>query len=179
VASLTSLLILGGVRSGKSHYALERAQTLGGRIAFLATAEALDPEMAERIARHRRARPADWLTVEEPVEIASALRGLMGRADVVVVDCLNLWVSNLVCRDEASGDESFLLALMEELVKVVKARPYRLILVSNEVGMGVHPETLIGRGFRDCLGLVNQHVSAACDEVVLMVAGLPLWLKRP
>ncbi len=177
MASLTSLVILGGVRSGKSRYAQERARILPGRVAVLATAEALDPEMAERIACHRRARPADWLTVEEPLEIVSALRGLMGRADVVVVDCLNLWVSNLVCRDEAS-DESSLLALTEDLIKVVEARPYRLILVSNEVGMGVHPEAPIGRRFRDLLGQVNQHVTAACDEVVLMVAGLPLWLKR-
>ncbi len=177
MASLTSLLILGGVRSGKSHYALERAQTLGGRIAFLATAEALDPEMVERIARHRRARPADWLTVEEPVEIASALRGLMGRADVVIVDCLNLWVSNLVCGEETGESSLFIRA--EELVKVVGARPYHLILVSNEVGMGVHPEAPIGRRFRDLLGLVNQQVAGVSDEVVLLVAGLPLWLKSP
>ncbi len=175
MVSLTSLLILGGVRSGKSHYALARAQALPGRVAFLATAEALDPEMAERIARHRRARPSDWLTVEEALDVASALRGLMGRADVVVVECLNLWVSNLLCRDE--GDESSILAGTEELLKVVEARPYHLIMVSNEVGMGVHPEAPIGRRFRDLLGLVNQRVAQVCDEVVLMVAGLPLWLK--
>ncbi len=178
MASLTSLLILGGVRSGKSRYALERAQALPGRLAFLATAEALDPEMAERIARHRQARPADWVTVEEPLEVATALRGIEGQADVVVVDCLNLWVSNLLCHEKAL-DEALLLARLEELLKAVEIHAYHLILVSNEVGMGVHPEAPMGRRFRDLLGLTNQRVVAVCDEVVLMVAGLPLWLKRP
>ena len=178
MASLTSLLILGGARSGKSRYALERARTLPGQVAFLATAEALDPEMGERIARHRQARPADWLTVEEPVEVASALRGFEGRADVVVVDCLNLWVSNLMGGSE-TGDASSFHGHIEELLKVMNARLHHLIVVSNEVGMGVHPEAPLGRRFRDLLGLVNQRVAEVAGEVVLMVAGLPLWLKRP
>ena len=178
MVSLRSLLILGGVRSGKSRYALERAQSVPGRVAFVATAEAGDPEMSERIARHREARPAGWLTVEEPVELAAALRGLHGRADVVVVDCLNLWVSNLLCRD-ASSDDPALIARIEELCKIIETRPYHLLIASNEVGMGIHPESALGRAFRDLLGLANQRVAAACDEVVLMVAGLPLCLKTP
>lgn len=178
MAAFASLLILGGARSGKSAYALERARALGGRTAFVATAEPLDPEMAARIARHRRGRPPDWATVEAPLDLASALETLDGKADTVVVDCLTLWVSNRLLRDPALLEER-LLAEAGRLAARVTRPPYALIVVSNEVGSGVHPETALGRRFRDCLGLVNQTLARAAHEVVLLVAGCPTWLKRP
>jgi len=144
-------------------------------VAVVATAEALDAEMAARIARHRRERPASWLTVEEPLELGEALRRLVGQADTVLVDCLTLWVSNQLQRGLA--DES-VVAGAEALSKFLGERPYSLILVSNEVGQGVHPETADGLRFRDLLGVVNQTVAQAAHEVVLMVAGLPLTLKE-
>lgn len=171
----SSLLVLGGARSGKSRYALARAEASGGRVAVVATAEPLDRDMAARIERHRRERPPAWLTVEEPLDLAGALRRLAGRADTVLVDCLTLWVANHLkrgLRDEALG------ANAEALARILDERPFRLILVSNEVGQGVHPETPAGLRFRDLLGLVNQRVAAAADRVVLMVAGLPLAVKH-
>lgn len=170
----SSLLILGGARSGKSRYAVAQALAGGPRVAVVATAEALDADMVARIARHRRERPAAWLTVEEPVELVAALRRLADKADTVLVDCLTLWVANQLQRGLA---EDAILAGGEALAKFVDERPYSLILVSNEVGEGVHPETASGLRFRDLLGAVNQTVAQAADRVVLMVAGLPLGLK--
>jgi adenosylcobinamide kinase/adenosylcobinamide-phosphate guanylyltransferase len=175
-AGPSSLLVLGGARSGKSRYAVARARALPGRIAVVATAEALDADMAARIARHRRERPASWLTVEEPLDLPGALRRLGDRADTVLVDCLTLWVSNLIQRGEP--DEA-VLEQADGLAKLVAERPFSLVLVSNEVGLGVHPETATGLRFRDLLGAVNQTLAAAADEVVLLAAGLPLALKRP
>jgi len=169
-------LVLGGVRAGKSAYAVARAMALGERVAFVATAEPLDPEMAARIARHRAARPPGWTTIEAPLALAEALADLAGKADVVVVDCLNLWVANLLGRGPAPTDEA-LVAAADRLAAVAARRPFHLVLVSNEVGWGVHPETATGRRFRDALGLVNQAMARAADEVVLLVAGCPLWLK--
>jgi adenosylcobinamide kinase/adenosylcobinamide-phosphate guanylyltransferase len=172
------VLVLGGVRAGKSAYAVERAAGLGERIAFVATAEPLDDEMAARIARHRAARPPGWTTIEAPVALAEAVAGLQGKADVVLVDCLNLWVANLLDRAPELADEP-LRAETGRLVELALRRFASLIFVSNEVGWGVHPESAIGRRFRDALGLVNQAVARAADEVVLLVAGCPLWLKVP
>ena len=174
IVAPASILILGGARSGKSRYALRRVQASGGRVAVVATAEPLDPEMAARIARHRRERPASWHTVEEPLELVAALRRLAGSVDTVLVDCLTLWVSNHLQRGLA--DESALVNA-EALANFLAERPYAMVLVSNEVGQGVHPETASGLRFRDLLGVVNQTVARAADEVVLMVAGLPLAIK--
>jgi adenosylcobinamide kinase/adenosylcobinamide-phosphate guanylyltransferase len=175
VSRSRTLLILGGVRAGKSAFAVARAAERGERVAFVATAEAGDAEMAARIARHRAARPPDWTTVEAPVELAGALADLEGKADAVVVDCLNLWVANLLGREPALTDEQ----LLARTAGLLPRRSFELILVSNEVGWGVHPGTAIGRRFRDALGAVNQAVAAGADEVVLLVAGCPLWLKTP
>ena len=172
------MLVLGGVRAGKSAYAVERAAELGERVAFVATAEPLDAEMAARIARHRAARPPGWTTIEAPVALADAIAGLEGKADVVLVDCLNLWVANLLGQAPGLADEP-LQAETGRLTDMVLRRFASLVVVSNEVGWGVHPETAIGRRFRDALGLVNQAVARAADEVVLLVAGCPLWLKVP
>ncbi|MBI4609071.1 MAG: bifunctional adenosylcobinamide kinase/adenosylcobinamide-phosphate guanylyltransferase [Candidatus Rokubacteria bacterium] len=169
-----SVLILGGARSGKSRYALEMARALPGPTAFVATAEALDAEMASRIQRHRAERPAAWLTVEEPLELEAQLRRLVGHARTAVVDCLTLWVANRLLQEPV--DEP-ILAEAAALAKLICERQYHAIVVSNEVGLGVHPETAAGRRFRDILGLVNQTIAASVDQVVWMAAGLPVTLK--
>jgi adenosylcobinamide kinase / adenosylcobinamide-phosphate guanylyltransferase len=131
--------------------------------------------MAERIDRHRRERTGGWRTVEEPVKLLSALGALAGGdAATVVVDCITLWLANLQLGGE-SDDQ--ILAEVAALVRLIAARPFDLTLVSNEVGLGVHPDTPAGRRFRDLLGHANQRLATVCDRVVLMVAGLPLVIK--
>jgi len=169
-------LILGGVRSGKSRQALllATASPSGRRTGFLATARADDRDMARRIARHQADRPTGWCTVEEPYEIAEACRRLTDRVDVIVLDCLTLWVSNLLLRGDLPDD---VLAATDALAKLVSERRVSIIIVSNEVGSGVHPPTEIGVRFQDTLGGVNQRLAAAADRVTLMVAGVPLLIK--
>jgi adenosylcobinamide kinase/adenosylcobinamide-phosphate guanylyltransferase len=171
-----TVLVLGGVRAGKSAFAVARARAHGGRVAFVATAEAGDEEMAARIARHRAERPQAWRTIEVPLALVSALTALEGEAEIVVVDCLNLWIANLINKRPELTDID-LLAEAAQLEAVARRPRFALILVSNEVGWGVHPATELGRRFRDALGLVNQAVARAADEVVLMVAGCPLVVK--
>jgi len=168
-----SLFILGGARSGKSRLAITGIPHRG-RIVFVATAEARDAEMARRIERHRAERPRHWRTIEEPLELVSRLSQLEGTCDSVIVDCLTVWVSNRLLRgdlDDAILDEAAALA------RLIGRRQSNFTLVSNEVGTGVHPETALGLRFRDLLGTVNQRIAAACETVVLMVAGLPLTVK--
>jgi adenosylcobinamide kinase/adenosylcobinamide-phosphate guanylyltransferase len=141
---------------------------------FLATAEAHDADMARRIDRHRRERGQGWRTVEEPFALGRALRALVGTTDSVVVDCLTLWVSNRQLRGD---QDELILDEAAEIARLVAARRFDLVIVSNEVGAGVHPETAAGLRFRDLLGMVNQRLAAAADRVVLMVAGLPLTIK--
>jgi adenosylcobinamide kinase/adenosylcobinamide-phosphate guanylyltransferase len=170
-----SLLIVGGARSGKSRYAVQRFSP-DARIVFVATAEARDEDMLKRIARHRAERPPCWSTVEEPFDVVSRLSSLDGAYDGVLVDCLTLWVSNLLLRGDR---DDAILGKAEELAGLIARRRSSLTVVSNEVGEGVHPETATGLRFRDLLGSVNQCVAAACDTVVLMVAGVPLTVKAP
>ncbi len=170
-----SLLIVGGARSGKSRFAVERLSP-DARVVFVATAEARDEDMAKRIARHRAERPQRWSTVEAPCDLVSRLRALEGVYDWILVDCLTLWVSNLLLRgdrDDAVLDEA------EALAGLIGRGRSSFTLVSNEVGQGVHPETAMGLRFRDLQGSVNQRVAAVCDTVVLMVAGIPLTVKAP
>ena len=169
-----SLLVLGGARSGKSRHALEQARQHGPRVAFLATARALDGDMASRIARHRAERPPRWTTIEEPHEVGAACRRAARSHDLVVIDCVTVWVSNLM---ERGDDDAMVLAAADGLAKLLRERLVSVILVSNEVGEGVHPPTELGRRFRDLLGLVNQRLAAAADRVTLMVAALPLTVK--
>ena len=170
-----SLFIVGGARSGKSRFAIERFSP-DDRVVFVATAEARDEEMAKRIARHRAERPSRWSTLEEPIELVSRLRDLAGRCDGVIVDCLTLWVSNLLLRGER---DDAILERADALAGLIRNRRSSITVVSNEVGEGVHPETAAGLRFRDALGRVNQQVAAACETVVLMVAGIPLTVKAP
>jgi adenosylcobinamide kinase/adenosylcobinamide-phosphate guanylyltransferase len=172
----SSHLILGGARSGKSRFAvgLQSART---RVAFVATAQAGDADMAQRIARHRAERPKHWLTVEEPYELVRALDRLSGQSvEAIIVDCLTLWVSNRLLRGES---DQAIFAESERLAGVLSRQRPDVVLISNEVGQGVHPETAAGLRFRDLLGLVNQRIAAVCDQVTLMVAGLPMTLKSP
>ncbi|MEX2223784.1 MAG: bifunctional adenosylcobinamide kinase/adenosylcobinamide-phosphate guanylyltransferase [Candidatus Rokuibacteriota bacterium] len=172
----SSHLVLGGARSGKSRYALEQASRQGGRVAFLATARALDGDMAARIARHRAERPGRWTTLEEPQDVVAACRRAAAAHDLIVVDCATVWVANLM---ERGDDDAAVLAAADDLAKLLRERLFSMIVVSNEVGEGVHPPTELGRRFRDLLGFVNQRLASAADRVTLMVAGLPMTVPKP
>ncbi len=169
-----SHLVLGGVRSGKSRYALDQARQLRGKVAFLATARALDGDMAARIARHRAERPSTWTTIEEPHDLPAACRRAARAHDAILADCATVWVANLM---ERGDRDAAILAAADDLAALLRERLVTMIMVSNEVGQGVHPPTELGRRFRDLLGMVNQRLAAAADRVTLMVAGFPLVLK--
>jgi adenosylcobinamide kinase / adenosylcobinamide-phosphate guanylyltransferase len=175
------ILLLGGARAGKSSYALrlaaERERLSGNKVCFIATAQALDEDMSERIARHHAERPPHWVTIEEPYEIDEALRQTTD-AGVVIIDCLTLFVSNWLLRhgDEQQCEET-LRQITGRFLELAGSRRQTIICISNEVGLGIVPETRLGRNFRDLLGRVNQDFARAADEVYLLVAGLPLPLK--
>lgn len=170
----SSHLVLGGARSGKSRYAVEQAAQSGARVAFLATARAVDGDMAARIVRHRAERPARWTTLEEPQDLVAACRRAAAAHDLIIVDCATVWVANLM---ERGDDDTAVLAAAYDLAKLQQERLVSLLIVSNEVGEGVHPPTELGRRYRDLLGVVNQRLASAADRVTLMVAGLPLTVK--
>ncbi len=171
-------LVLGGVRAGKSGYAQRLASEGGGRVLFVATAQAGDPDMAARIQAHRRDRPPDWDTLEEPVDLVGALSGVANRYDTVLLDCLTLWVSNLLLRStDVDSSRAGILTETEWLLDVYRRGNASWVVVSNEVGLGVVPPTRLGRVFADELGRVNQLVAAAADDVYFMAAGLPMALK--
>lgn len=168
------ILVIGGCRSGKSSFALDYANEHFQHKVFLATCQALDGEMERRITRHREARGPDWTTVEEPKKLKEALESLRAQDDVVLIDCLTLWVSNLLMDGET---EEQILLHTENLVKLMKKVPQSIIAVSNEVGSGIVPENKVARTFRDIAGLVNQRVAACSDTVVLTIAGLSHVIK--
>lgn len=168
---MSSLLVIGGVRSGKSRYAQARAETTGLRKVFIATAQALDDEMRERIARHRADRGPNWQAVEAPLELAEAIATQNAPDSVLLVDCLTLWLTNMML---AERDVS---AAVDRLTAAIAEVKGQLILVSNEVGWGIVPDNALARRFRDEAGRVNQRVAAAVDEAQLLVAGLPIRLK--
>ena len=168
------VLITGGARSGKTTFALKQGAegAGGGRKVYIATAQALDQEMAERIARHRKKRGGAWETVEEPVHLDKAVRECAS-ASVMVIDCLTLWLSNLLCgRLGVEEAQARLVAALGAL-----EGPVRAYVVSNEVGMGIVPENDMARLYRDMAGRLNQAVAHVADEVYLMVSGLPLRIK--
>src|SRR5689334_18381057 len=169
------VLIVGGVRSGKSRYAQQLAAT-GERVAFIATAEDRDEEMAQRVARHRAERPSTWTTIEAPVEISDALLSCHGKFDTIVIDCLTLWASNLM--EHEQQDAQRVAPHIDRLVRTLSRISSTIILVSNEVGSGIVPDTEMGRFYRDVLGSINQRVAAVADEVLLLVAGCPLVVKQ-
>jgi adenosylcobinamide kinase/adenosylcobinamide-phosphate guanylyltransferase len=169
-------LILGGTRSGKSRYALNLAEQRSGPRLYLATAEAGDAEMAERIARHRRERGEAWDTQEVPLELAEALAAAQGKYRVILIDCLTLWLSNLLVGGRGGAG---LEAATARLMAVLGSGSTPMILVSNEVGWGIVPDNPLAREFRDEVGLLHQRLGEVADMVVLVVAGLPLILKSP
>jgi adenosylcobinamide kinase/adenosylcobinamide-phosphate guanylyltransferase len=167
-------LVLGGARSGKSSYSLELAGNFPAPRLYLATAEAGDEEMAARIAQHRRDRGEGWDTREVPLDLGGALTQAQGRYQVILADCLTLWLTNWLLR---GGDSAELKSVCLELVHILEKTATPTILVSNEVGWGIVPENPLAREFRDWAGWLHQLVAAAADLVVLMVAGLPMTLK--
>lgn len=158
---MTLVVYVGGARSGKSRLAVERARAEGAPVVFVATGEARDAEMADRIARHRAERPAEWQTVEEPLDLERALRDAPPGA-TVIVDCLSLWVAN-----GGRGDGA---------VEAAAARDGLTIAVTNEVGLGIVPDNALARAYRDDLGRVNAAWAAAADEALFVVAGRTLRL---
>ena len=170
-------LVLGGVRAGKSTYAQKLAAG-GSRVLFVATAEAGDEDMKGRIKAHRESRPADWDTLEEPIDLVSALTPLLPRYDIILLDCLTLWVSNLMLADSASESMRHNIPVAARgLLDLYGSGEASWVIVSNEVGLGVVPSTKLGRDYADELGRVNQLVAAEADTVYFMAAGLPLSIK--
>ncbi len=176
------ILILGGVRSGKSECALRLAETLGGRVAFVATAEPGDEEMAYRIAKHRADRPKSWQTIEAPRKVGEAISRQAARADVVLIDCLTLMTSNVLVQLPepwtAGVTEALIEVEIDELLAAYEGSNATWIVISNEVGSGLVPPYPMGRIYRDSLGKANQRLAARADQVTLMVAGLSLELKN-
>ncbi len=167
------VLILGGARSGKSGYAQKLAESSWRHPLYLATAQALDAEMAARIARHRRERNRRWRCVEEPLDLARVISRPPAGRDGILVDCLTLWLSNVLLQE----GKAKLKIRKKALLASLRRSPRGVILVSNEVGLGLVPDNKLGRSFRDQQGWLNQDIAAAADVVVLLVAGLPLVLK--
>lgn len=170
---MTTTIVLGGARSGKSAYAQARAEDAAGserRPIMIVTAQAFDHEMTDRIARHQADRDARWVTVEAPVDLVAAIAALRPD-DVAVVDCLTLWLSNMM------AVETDIEAACTALVAAAASCPATLMLVSNEVGWGIVPDNALARQFRDHAGRLHQHLTRVADEAVLVVAGLPLTLK--
>ncbi len=168
------IFITGGARSGKSRFAEELARQFSGPKAYLATAQALDEEMAERIRRHRENRPADWQTLEEPIQVAEGIQKQAERYQLILLDCLTLWVSNLMM---AGWDEAKILEEGDRLLEACRQAKCSLILVGNEVGMGIVPENAQARLFRDLSGFIQQNTARESDEVYFMVSGLPVKIK--
>ena len=164
------VLITGGARSGKSRRAETRAQNFPGRPVYIATAEALDIEMEERIGRHRARRGGDWIEREVPLDLAQALTETDG-GGARLVDCLTLWLSNLMHAGRDWSREADLLA------ETLRQQRSPVVLVTNELGLGIVPDNALGRAFRDAAGLLNQTVAAVADEVEFVVAGLPMKVK--
>lgn len=161
-------MILGGARSGKTTHALRLAEATPGGLVMIATAEALDAEMAERIARHRAERGPRWRTIEAPLDLAGALAEV-GPGETAVVDCLTLWLSNLMFAEQDVEQETEIL--------ITALAGHDVVLVSNEVGLGIVPDNALARRFRDEAGRLNQRIAAAADRVLFVAAGLPLVLK--
>ena len=179
----TLTLILGGVRSGKSRFGQELAHLLGGdRVLFVATAESRDDEMARRIDKHQQSRPKTWRTLEQPLRIGRAIDAFDSPQPVVLLDCLTLLVSNILFEIESDlsspegivAIENRMLKEIDELIHVVESREQHLIIVSGEVGMGLVPETPLGRLFRDLLGWANQRIAERATSTYMLIAGLPI-----
>jgi adenosylcobinamide kinase / adenosylcobinamide-phosphate guanylyltransferase len=175
------IFILGGARSGKSTFAQKLAQTAGNRVLYVATALVLDDEMERRVSAHKAARPAGWETLEAPDHLTSALQANPGPYDAILLDCVTLLLGGAFHKaEETAGELDYTRTaevIINDLVEAVESRPEPWIIVSNEVGMGVVPDSLMGRVFRDVQGRANQQLAAMADEVYFMAAGIPMKIK--
>lgn len=167
-------LILGGARSGKSHYAETRAIESDMDVIYIATAQALDDEMQSRIKHHQQQRPAHWHLIEEPIELLSVLKENANASTCILVDCLTLWISNQLCSDEHKYQIE---KNSESLARLLPTLTGKIIFVSNEVSMGITPLGEMSRQFVDESGRLHQRLAAVCDKVTLMVAGIPSQIK--
>ena len=180
-------MVLGGARSGKSTFAEKLAKKIGGKnVTYIATAQAFDQEMEERIAHHKTQRPVDWETIEEPTDIYQAVQRVDNN-QTILIDCLTLYISNLLLKENPEEDlelekkknlEEDIVENINQVLKYAEKKEIDLIVVSNEVGQGLVPSYKLGRLFRDISGRVNQYISDKADKVYLTVAGLPLDLKE-
>ncbi|GAB6157541.1 bifunctional adenosylcobinamide kinase/adenosylcobinamide-phosphate guanylyltransferase [Desulfotomaculum varum] len=178
------ILVLGGSRSGKSRFAENLAQQLGEKVLYIATATVYDEEMARRVQSHRSRRPAVWDTVEEPLQIIEVIQKQANRYHAMLLDCLTLWLTNLLLTDNmpdpgrtAPEQEKYILNKVTQLVEASRRCGSSVLVVSNEVGLGIVPETPLGRTFRDIAGSANQMIAHFADEVYFVAAGLPITLK--
>ncbi|WP_157217816.1 bifunctional adenosylcobinamide kinase/adenosylcobinamide-phosphate guanylyltransferase [Flavisphingomonas formosensis] len=167
----SSLFVLGGTRSGKSRYAQMRAEALAGDLVYVATAQAQDAEMRDRIARHQADRGPRWRTIEAPIDLAATVAAEARAGRVLLIDCLTLWASNLMFAERDAALETGLMA------EALRGAAGPVMLVSNEVGLGIVPDNTLARRFRDIAGRINQEIAAVADEVQFVAAGLPLRLK--
>ena len=173
------ILILGGARSGKSRFAQNLAGKLSGKVLFVATGGAGDEEMRSRIEEHEKSRPRTWHTLEAPVKIGERIPEQIGNADVVIIDCITMLISNLLVGEEDDKyKEEQVTTEIDQLIKCMDKLEVTFILVSNEVGLGLVPESRLGRFYRDLLGRANQLLAQRADEVYVMVAGIPVEVKR-
>ena len=170
----TKILVLGGCRSGKSAHALQLAENMGPRRVFVATCVPHDEEMQRRVERHQLERGDSWITHEVPLDLAGTIRKTGSSADVMLVDCLTLWLSNLLMEND---DEDRIRKAIRDLAEAVGSAACGVILVSNEVGAGIVPENRLARHYRDLAGWTNQAMAAACDRVIWTVAGIPVTIK--
>jgi len=167
--------IIGGCRSGKSTYAMQTAEKVPAeQKIFIATCVPQDDEMKQRVARHQRERSQNWVTVEAPLDLPEAILQNNRKGDVILVDCLTLWVSNLLIE---IGDENKIGDTISQLIKALEKATCPIVLVSNEVGTGIVPENKLARQYRDIIGLVNQAVAKTASKVIWMVAGIPVTVK--
>jgi len=168
------IFITGGCRSGKSQYALDYTNRHFHKKLYLATCEALDEEMVRRVENHKRRRGPEWWTIEEPVEIVDHIKGRGDGPEVILIDCVTLWLSNLLLRGDS---DSRIMEEVDRLVRALRETQMSSLIVSNEVGMGIVPVDPLGRRFRDLSGMANQKIAGEADCVVFMVSGIPMFLK--
>jgi len=181
------ILVTGGARSGKSSYAEQLAANAGTHIAYIATARALDPEMEDRIAKHRRQRPASWQTFEAPQSPSAIIADRGKQYEAILLDCLTVLITNRILTHPVDWDnpavaqlntiEADVMAEIEAIIKAAGANSTQVIAVTNEVGYGIVPMAPLARFFRDCAGRANQRMAAAADEVFLVVSGIPMQIK--
>jgi adenosylcobinamide kinase/adenosylcobinamide-phosphate guanylyltransferase len=174
-----TIFITGGARSGKSAFAEQMALRTGPDLCYLATAQSLDCEMDERISKHQQRRGDGWYTIEEHLDLAWTLKFYDGAFSVILLDCLTLWLTNLLLAgdEEDEGLEDAILDKVQQLAETLRTMTTPVIIVTNEVGMGIVPESRLGRVFRDLAGQANQIIAAAADEAWLVASGIPLRLK--